>query len=233
MEWLTRGLLWYVSRLGINSRHSFPFLTVYLLLSPWGARGAQLAANALTLPPGSSGIVELSYSSMGDQVTGLQFDVQFDSSALSVLMIPGPVLRSATKNLYGADLASGWHRTLVAGLNQNSMTDGAIVTLFVNVLPGATVGTYGLGITNSLGADSSGNAVTVTGALASITISGQLGEVAAIQSGGILNSASLQPGAVSPGEVVTLIGSGIGPIQPGTLQVLSSRAGEHESLDTP
>jgi uncharacterized protein (TIGR03437 family) len=51
---------------------------------------------------------------------------------------------------------------------------------------------------------------------------GQPGGVAAIQSGGILNAASLLPGAVSAGEVITLIGSGIGPLQPATLQVLTS-----------
>ena len=174
------------------------------------------------LSPGSGGIVEVSYNSMGDQVSGLQFDVQFDSSALSVTVVPGLAIRSARKNLYGADLSAGWHRTLIAGLNQIPLSDGPLVTLFVNVLPNASAGAYTIGITNPLGADPSGNAAGLTGTSAAIAISGQLGDVAAIQSGGILSAAGLLPGAVSPGEMVTLIGSGIGPLEPIELLILPS-----------
>jgi uncharacterized protein (TIGR03437 family) len=195
--------------------------TCFFLL-PYGVLGAQLAASSLTLSPGSSGIVKLSYSSLSDQVSGLQFDIGFDSSALSVIVIPGPAIRSASKNLYGSDLGAGLRRVLVSGLNQNSLSDGPILTLFVDVLPTASVGAYTISIKNALGADPYGNPVAIPDASAAITISGQLGEIAAIQSGGILNAASLLPGPVSAGEVITLIGSGIGPLLPATLQILAS-----------
>ena len=201
-----------------------PFLAVSicLVLLPFGVLGAQLSADSLTLSPGGGGIIQVSYSSLSNQVSGLQFDVGFDSSALSVIVLSGPAIRSASKDLYGADLGAGLRRILVAGLNQNSLSDGPILTLFVNVLPSANPGAYTISIQNTLGADPSGNAVAIPDASAAITISGKLGDVAAIQSGGILNAASLLPGAVSAGEVITLIGSGIGPPQSATLQVLAS-----------
>jgi uncharacterized protein (TIGR03437 family) len=139
-----------------------------------------------------------------------------------VNVISGAAIRSASKNLYGLDLSAGLRRILIAGLNQNSLSDGPILTLFVNVLPSAGVGAYAISIQNALGADPYGNAVAIPDASGAITISGELGDVAAIQSGGILNAASLLPGAVSAGEVITLIGSGIGPLQPAMLQVLPS-----------
>ena len=201
-----------------------PFLAVStcFILLPCGALGAQLSADSLTLSPGGGGIVQVSYSSLTNKVSGLQFDIGFDSSALSVVVLSGPAIRSASKDLYGADLGAGLHRILVAGLNQNSLSDGPILTLFVNVLPTASAGTSAITIQNALGADPSGNAVAIPSASAAITISGKPGDVSAIQSGGILNAASLLPGAVSAGELITLIGSGIGPSQPATLQVLAS-----------
>ena len=180
-------------------------------LSPCEVRGAQLAADSLTLSPGSSGIVEVSYSSLADQVSGLQFDIEFDNSALNVIAIPGIAVRSAGKDFYFADLGAGWRRILFVGLNQNSLSDGPVLTLFVNVLPSAGAGAYAISITNALGADPSGNAVSISGASGAIAISGQPGDVGAIQSGGILNAASLLPGPIAAGEAITLIGSGIGP----------------------
>jgi uncharacterized protein (TIGR03437 family) len=105
-------------------------------------------------------------------------------------------------------------------LNQNSLADGGIVTVFVNVAPNASPGAYTINLANAVGADPSGNAVAIPDASGAITISA--GSGAAIQSSGVLNSASWLPGPVSPGEVVTLIGAGIGPAQPATLQVLPS-----------
>ncbi len=124
-----------------TDRIHFPLIVfLSLFLSSGSMLGAQLAADSLVLSPGSSGIVQVSYNSLGDQISALQFDLQFDRSVLSIIAIPGPAIRSASKNLYGADLSAGLHRTLVAGLNQNSLSDGSIVTLFLNVLPSAPVG---------------------------------------------------------------------------------------------
>jgi uncharacterized protein (TIGR03437 family) len=206
-----------------SSRGAFLAPAVWLLVLPWAALGAQLAVDSLALSPGGSGTVQTSYTSRGDQISALQFDIQFDSSALSLIVIPGTSARSASKNLYNADLGAGWHRILVAGLNQHLLSDGPIVTLFVIVLPSANAGAaYSINITNALAADQNGNAVPIPDASGSIAILGQFGDVAAIQTGGVLNAASLLPGAISPGEVITLFGSGIGPLQPAALQVLPS-----------
>ena len=73
-----------------------------------------------------------------------------------------------------------------------------------------------------IAADPAGDAVAIPNASIAVTILGQPGGGAAIQRGGIVNSASWISGPVSAGEVVTLLGSGIGPAQPATLQILPS-----------
>jgi uncharacterized protein (TIGR03437 family) len=164
----------------------------------------------------------VSYSSQGNSVSGLQFDLAVNSGALSVVVVPGPAIGSAGKNLYTASLGAGSSRILVAGLDQNSLSDGGILTVFVNVAPNAGPGAYTINLANAIGADPSGNPVPIPDASGAITISSQPGNGTAIQSGGILSAGSWVPGPVSPGEVVTLIGSGIGPAQPASLQLLPS-----------
>jgi uncharacterized protein (TIGR03437 family) len=195
---------------------------VCLLGFPPETFAAQLAVDSLNLSPGGGGTIAVAYSATGDQVSALQFDIEFDSSAFGIIAIPGSAIRSAGKNFYSADLGPGSLRILLAGLNRNSLTDGPILTLFVNVLPTASQGSYSIVLTNALGADPAAAAVTISCSPGTITIAGQLGDVPALQGSGILNSASLLPGPVSPGEAVTLIGAGIGPPEPYTLQVLSS-----------
>ncbi len=184
--------------------------------------GAQLAGGSVSLSPGDSGALASYYTSSGDQVSGLQFDLTFSVNALSLIVIPGPAIRSAGKSFYTANPASGSSRVLIAGLNQNSLSDGPLITIFVNVAGNAAAGTYTIDIVNVIAADPAGNAVAIPNASIAVTISGQPGGGAAIQSGGILNSASWISGPVSAGEVVTLLGSGIGPAQPATLQILPS-----------
>ena len=192
------------------------------VLARSGALGAQIAAGSLTLSPATSGMIAVSYSSQGNSVSGLQFDLAFNSGALSVIVVPGPAIGSAGKNLYTASLGAGSSRVLVAGLDQNSLSDGGILTVFVNVAPDAGPGAYTINLTNAIGADPSGNAVPIPVASGAVTISSQPGNGAAIQSGGILSAGSWAPGPVSPGELVTLIGSGIGPAQPASLLLLPS-----------
>jgi uncharacterized protein (TIGR03437 family) len=200
------------------------FITVSAVftLVPCVVFGAQLASGPLTLSPGGSGVVVFSYSSAGDQVSGLQFDLTFSADALNLVTIPGPAVRYGGKSFYTAIPGAGSSRVLIAGLNQNLLSDGPLVTVFVNVAPNAATGAYTIGMVNAFAADSAGNAVAITDASVALTISGEPGSGAAIQSTGILNAASWISSPVSAGEVVALIGAGIGPAQPATLQFLPS-----------
>ena len=184
--------------------------------------GAQLVAGSATLSQATNGTITIAYNSLGDQVAALQFDLGFDSSNLNLTVVTGPAVRSSGKSLYFVPLGAGSSRVLVAGLNQNLIADGGILTLFVSVAPGAGAGPSTLQVTNALGADASGNPVPIPDTSGIVNISSQSGAGSAIDSSGVLSAASLLAGPVSPGEVVTLIGAGIGPAQPASLQLLPS-----------
>jgi uncharacterized protein (TIGR03437 family) len=73
-----------------------------------------------------------------------------------------------------------------------------------------------------VGVDSSGNSVPVSYGAGLVTVAGNLGDTPSIQATGVLNGGSLVPGSVSPGEVVALLGSAIGPTKAATLQLTPS-----------
>ena len=151
------------------------------------------------------------FQSQGDLVSGIQFDLQYDNSAMDLVAIAGDAARNSEKSLYYSDLAPNVRRFLIVGLGQDAIPDGALITLFVNLNPNAANGVYLLTFSNVLGTDPNSHPIAVSGTNGTITIAGTTGGNAALQPAGVLNAASLLAGPVAPGEVVTLIGSGIGP----------------------
>jgi MYXO-CTERM domain-containing protein len=96
--------------------------------------GAQVPAVA-----GSQVAVEFTLSAdASERVTGIQFDLQFDSRALSITKIDtGPAALAAGKILSSNELAPGRYRVLVAGLNQSQIESGVVVVAEVEVAPDA------------------------------------------------------------------------------------------------
>jgi uncharacterized protein (TIGR03437 family) len=174
------------------------------------ARSSQVLLPNPSATPGASVTSQVAFSSQASPVSGVQFDVQYDNSAMSLVAMLGDPARISGKNLYTVDLASNKKRFLIIGLNQTSIPDGTLINLFVNLSPTAPAGVYALTLSNVSGTDASGNALSVTGTDGAVTVSA--GSVAPLQPNGVLNAASLLPGPVAPGELVTLIGSGIGPV---------------------
>jgi uncharacterized protein (TIGR03437 family) len=173
------------------------------------ARSSQVLLPNPSATPGASVTSQVAFSSQASSVSGVQFDLQYDNSAMSLVAMLGDPARISGKNLYTVDLASNKKRFLIIGLNQNSIPDGTLINLFVNLSPTAPAGVYALTLSNVSGTDPSGNALSVTGTDGAVTVSA--GAAAPLQPNGILSAASLLPGPVAPGELVTLIGSAIGP----------------------
>jgi uncharacterized protein (TIGR03437 family) len=144
-------------------------------------------------------------------VSAIQFDVQYDRSAMSLVGIAGESTRASGKRLYQADIGPSTKRFVIAGLNRNSIPDGALLGLFANVEPGASNGVYRLTVSNVVGSDRNGGAAPVTAVNGSVLVQGTIDQVVRLEPAGVLNGGSLVSGSVAPGQVVTLIGSGIGP----------------------
>lgn len=178
------------------------------------ALASQITLQNPSAAPGASVLVPVTFAAQSTSVSGLQFDVQFDDSAMSLAATIGDPARNTGKNLYIADLAPNKKRVLIIGLNQNSIQDGTIINLFVNVSTNAPSGVYALTLSGVCGTDPSGQSALVSGSDGSITVQETGSQGAPLQANGVLSAASLLPVPVAPGELITLMGSGIGPASP-------------------
>jgi len=183
----------------INSS-SIAFLVVTSL-----SLAAQLSLPNQITGPNSSVPAQLTFSPQTDSVSAVQFDLQYDTSAMSILVTVGDAVRSAGKSIYFTDLAPGKRRFLIVGLNQNSIPAGPLLNLFLN-LNASSGGVYPLAFSNAVGADPNGQPVTAATTDGMVTVEGPSGPP--LQTQGVLNGASLLPGPVAPGEIITLMGVG-------------------------
>jgi len=177
--------------------------------------GCQVSLPTQSAGPNTSVLVPVVLSPQTDTVSALQFDLQYDTSAMSMTVIVGDAARGAGKSVYFADLAPGTRRFLIVGLNQNPIPGGPLLNLFMSLSPSASTGTHQLAFANAVGSDPYGQSIMTTTADGAVTVEGTTGS--RLQPQGVLNGGSLLSGPVAPGEVITLIGSGIGPtsaIQP-------------------
>jgi uncharacterized protein (TIGR03437 family) len=176
------------------------------------ARPAELALTSETAPAGASLIVPVVFQPGADTVTGFQFDLEYDAAAMSLTAVAGDALRVAEKNLYFAPVSDNKLRFLAAGLNQTPIPPGTVIHFFAHVAAAASDGVYAVRFSNVVLTTGAGEPVDASSIDGAITLQGTGGTP--LQAGGVLNAASLLPGPVAPGEIVTLFGSAIGPPEP-------------------
>jgi uncharacterized protein (TIGR03437 family) len=144
----------------------------------------------------------VSLSIEGATISSLQFDLEWDAG-LGVQMAVGSGLTPSGKLLYTTQLTARSVRFLMSGVDPGVMADGELLRLFVAA--GLSAGSFQVRVTNAIGATPDGSAIPIQTSPATITVtSGTPG--AAILPESVLNAASLLPGAIAPGEIVTLLG---------------------------
>ena len=93
--------------------------------------------------PGATNIsIPVSLASLGGaQVTGLNFDLSFNSSRLSVGSVTiGSAASSAGKSLSWSQPAANRIRVIIVGFNATAIPDGTVAVVSINVLGGARGG---------------------------------------------------------------------------------------------
>jgi uncharacterized protein (TIGR03437 family) len=183
----------------------FGLSILLLLAASLPGLGAGISVANLTAAPGQSAVTSLSFSSESLDISAIQFDIEWDSP-LALKFVAGGALRSSSKTLKTALISPGVMRFLIAGTNQNILDDGELLKIFVAVDSGASPGDAGIRLTRVAAAAPNGDSATVKSQAGTVQIrSGTGGGLLAAQ--GVLNAASLLPGPVSPGEIVTLLGA--------------------------
>jgi len=171
------------------------------------------AAPQISLPQqsaaaGTTALLPVSLAASGASLSGIQFDLQFDSTVLTVSGAIGSGAQNASKNLYFGNLGGGRMRFLVVGMNQNALPDGPVVNFSIAVGPNAS-GTYPLTLSNVYAVDPAGSAVTLTASNGAVAVPATGVTGTPLTAAGVVNSATWHSGPVAPGEIVSLAGPGI------------------------
>jgi len=189
---------------------------VRLTLAFFIAAGALRAAAGLSLTearvaPGSSAVLSLRFSAQGAQVAAVQFDADYERASMSLKAALGAAARGSRKSIRQREIGPNRQRILIAGLTRDSIADGEIARLFVGLSDNAGEIGHAIVLTNVVASDPEGRPVALGSSAGTIVVDRQAGDTVRLRPEGVLNGASLLPGPIAPGEVITLFGSNIGP----------------------
>jgi uncharacterized protein (TIGR03437 family) len=179
---------------------------------------AQLAvANHLTLQQvaltrGSSTSLRLDFSQSAAPVAALQFDLEYDSSAIGLVPTLGAAARQSGKVLYVASISATKKRFLIAGSNLAQIPTGTLIGFAAQVNFNAALPGYTLKVSDVAAAAPNGEWAPLAAEGGTIAI--QAGPSEPLSASGVMSAASLSLGPISPGEIVTLFGNNIGPASP-------------------
>ena len=185
-----------------------PVLVLIWLTGIEAGQCATLSIQSSATGPGSSVPVTVAFTNESGPISGLQFDLSFDGTALSVTSVIGAAARASGKAAYVSAPASGRVRVVIWELNQDPISDGVLVNLFVNVTAGAKLGAYPIHFEDALATGPDGKPVEVSTSDGGLTV--EAISPAPVLAQGVLNGASLLSGPVAPGEMITIMGSAIG-----------------------
>ena len=151
-----------------------------LLASLLAGVSSVLPAQSLTLvsvgqQTDNSILLNLSLSTSGIRPAALQFAFSYSAAAIASFSVSGgPALTAPQKSLYCGGNAANYI-CVAAGINDNTISDGIMANVSVTLAPG--VNTASITVSNSLGADTDGNALPVSSSgslnvsLASLSVS--------------------------------------------------------------
>ncbi len=204
-----------------------PIFALLVLFSLFArAQAPHLSVPSGVAAPGTSLSIPIAFSAASGHVSAIQFDLQYDSSVMSVAATPGDAPRLGMKQLYLSGAEPGRERFVIVGGGRDQIPDGMVMVLFLNTRPDAASNTYTLALSNVAGSDPDGAPVSVETQAGSLVIQGAAAEAVPLAPEGILNAASLLPGSIAPGEAVALIGSGIGAAGEGTAVLFNGIAAQ-------
>ena len=182
---------------------------------------ARMPPCSLSLPKttavaGGLAVVPLQFQSEDHRTTGIQFDLDYDKTAMDIGVLSGSAAAAVRHNPYTSERTTG-KRFIVVDPNRTPFTDGAVINLFIRLKPGIS-GVYPLTLLNATSTDVDGNSVDVDSASGLVVVDKTRAPQPVLQPEGVLNAASFLPGPISPGEIVTLFGDQLSSSSPAGIQ---------------
>ena len=135
---------------------------IALAIAVLPASAAELSLDQATIAAGKPADLHVTLKTGKDLPTGVQFDLEYDATALDLSVEAGPAALQASKNLRTAVQRPGKLRALIIGFNRNTISDGVIAVIHV-AYKGAEGGkTFPIHVTAVAGTDADARPVAVT-----------------------------------------------------------------------
>jgi uncharacterized protein (TIGR03437 family) len=181
-----------------------PLILFLIVVASCSGQTAQLSAPDQGLNPGQAVVASFSLVSEGQTIAAVQFDLASDPP-IGLQVTAGDQLRAASKIPYVVSTAPQKLRCLIVGLNETTIANGELLKLFLSANPASAAGAAQLRITNVVAANPAGLSVALNAVPVNVQIqNGTFGPL--LPANAVLNAASLSPGPLSPGEIITLLG---------------------------
>lgn len=158
---------------------------------------------------GGSASVAVAFQSAGQRIAALQFDVFYNIQQFAISVTPRESVLGSGKRIWRGTPGSVVDRFVIAGLNQDSIPDGTLATLLVEVKPDTPSGIHPLLLGNLAASSPDGNPIALAGLQGTLVVPGD-GALAPLVLG-VENAASYTSSAVAPGEIVVIRGQRLGP----------------------
>lgn len=154
-------------------------MRIFFLLLALCASGlaAELRLDSAGVDSAKPTTLSLHLNAPDAELTGVQFDVEYDAAKFDVKLEIGPAAEGAAKVLQSNVLRPGKVRVLIFGFNRNKIGDGIVALAHISVKDGVQVNeSHPILISDTVGTSAEGVAVKVTGVGGNLT-KGTRGEV--------------------------------------------------------
>lgn len=178
-------------------------LLSFAIASTSSAQVPIISLGMQTLQPGGTTAIPIQIASSGNPPAAIQIDLQYNNAVATLMPSAGTSAMDASKLLYSNDVSPNVKRILIAGLNTNTIPDGALANIVVTPVQSGGTGPYAITFSNIVASSADGLSLLVSG-------SALTGTFAATNSA--IQGQAAQ--AVAPGELVTLWISGLLPAIP-------------------
>lgn len=162
----------------------------------------------VTVDAQNGAFLNITFASAGQSIAAIQLDIGYESQAIALSVVPGPGVEIAGKSIWTSGLQPSLQRVLIAGPNPNTIPDGVIATLSVQVKIDAPPGLHPLLVSNAIASNQSGNGQFVMAGAGGVTIPGNGVFVPLVLA--VANAASYAQGPVAPGQIVVIGGTSLG-----------------------
>ena len=138
-------------------------LLLFVVLTASGL-AAELKLDSAAIDANKQAQLSLRLESGGSELTGIQFDIEYDASRVDVKMEIGPAAEGAVKVLQSNTLQPGKQRVLIFGFNQTRLADGVVALARVTLKGSAEPDqTWPVRISQTTGTSAAGEAIPLKG----------------------------------------------------------------------